>query len=127
MRLLLDTHILLGFLDNETDKFPAAIRDLIADPESRFFVSVASLWEAAIKFRLGKLPLRRGPESMPGAVRDLGFELIVINEHHAIAEISPEPPTRDPFDRLLLAQCKVEGLRLVTVDRALVGHPLAVG
>jgi PIN domain nuclease of toxin-antitoxin system len=127
VRLLLDTHILLGFLDNETDKFPAAIRDLIADPESRFFVSVASLWEAAIKFRLGKLPLRRGPESMPGAVRDLGFELIVINEHHAIAEISPEPPTRDPFDRLLLAQCKVEGLRLVTVDRALVGHPLAVG
>jgi PIN domain nuclease of toxin-antitoxin system len=125
VRLLLDTHILLGFLDNETDRFPAAIRDLIADPESRFFVSVASLWEAAIKFRLGKLPLRRGPESMPGAVRDLGFELIAINEHHAVAEVSPEPVTRDPFDRLLLAQCLVEGLRLVTVDRALVGHRLA--
>ncbi len=127
MRLLLDTHILLGFLDNETGKFPAAIRSLIANPESRFCVSVASLWEAAIKFRLGKLPLRRGPESMPGAIRDLGFELIIINEHHAIADVHPEPATRDPFDRLLLAQCKVEGLRLVTVDRALVDHPLAVG
>jgi len=125
VRLLLDTHILLGFLDSETDKFPAAIRSLIANPESRFCVSVASLWEAAIKFRLGKLPLRRGPESMPGAVRDLGFELITINEHHAIADVHPEAATRDPFDRLLLAQCLVEGLRLVTVDRALVGHPLA--
>ncbi len=127
MRLLLDTHILLGFLDNETDKFPAAIRGFIADPESQFCVSVASLWESAIKFRLGKLPLRRGPASMHGAVRDLGFELITINEHHAVADVSPEPATRDPFDRLLLAQCKVEGLRLVTVDRALVGHPLAAG
>ncbi len=50
---------------------------------------------------------------------------MAINEHHAIAEVLPEPATRDPFDRLLLAQCLVEGLRLVTVDRALVGHPLA--
>jgi PIN domain nuclease of toxin-antitoxin system len=126
VRLLLDTHILLGFLDNETEKFPAAIRSLIANPESRVCVSVASLWEAAIKFRLGKLPLRCGPEGMPGAIRDLGFELIAINEHHAVAEVLPEPAMRDPFDRLLLAQCLVEGLRLVTVDRALVDHPLAV-
>ncbi len=125
MRLLLDTHILLGFLDNETDKFPAAIRNLIADKENNFYVSVASLWEAAIKFRLGKLPLRRGPETIPGAVRDMGFELITINEHHAIADVSPEPTALDPFDRLLLSQCKVEGLRLVTVDRALAAHKRA--
>jgi len=127
VRLLLNTHILLGFLDNETAKFPPAIRSLTANLESQFCVGVTSLWEAAIKFRLGKLPLRRGPESMPGAVRDLGFELIAINEHQVIAEVPPEPSTRDPFDRLLLAQCWVEGLRLVTVDRALAGHPLAAG
>jgi PIN domain nuclease of toxin-antitoxin system len=44
---------------------------------------------------------------------------------HVIAHVAPEPPTRDPFDRLLLAQCKTEARRLVTIDRALVDHPLA--
>jgi PIN domain nuclease of toxin-antitoxin system len=125
MRLLLDTHILLGFLDNETRKFPAAIRNLILDPTNQFSVSVASLWEIAIKYRLGKLPLQTELERMPGALRDLGFDIIPINEHHALAGVEPEPATRDPFDRLLLAQCHVEGLRLITIDRALAGHRLA--
>jgi PIN domain nuclease of toxin-antitoxin system len=44
---------------------------------------------------------------------------------HVITLVLPEPPTRDPFDRLLLAQAQVEGLQLVTIDRALIDHPLA--
>jgi PIN domain nuclease of toxin-antitoxin system len=56
----------------------------------------------------------------------MGVELVPINEHHTLIAVEPEPLTRDPFDRLLLAQCQVEDLRLVTIDRALVAHPMAV-
>ena len=55
----------------------------------------------------------------------LGVKIVVVDERHALAEVEPEPTIRDPFDRMLLAQCQVEGLKLVTIDRALVSHPLA--
>ncbi len=63
---------------------------------------------------------------MPDILSSAGLELIPINEHHVLAAVHPEPVTRDPFDRLLLAQCSVEELRLVTIDRALISHELAV-
>jgi PIN domain nuclease of toxin-antitoxin system len=53
--------------------------------------------------------------------------LLSINAQHVLTLVDPEPPTRDPFDRLLLAQCEMEGLRLVTIDCALVSHRLAAG
>jgi PIN domain nuclease of toxin-antitoxin system len=62
---------------------------------------------------------------LPVLIRDLGFEIINVNEHHVLIDILQEPPTRDPFDRLLLAHCQVEGLTLVTIDHALVAHPMA--
>jgi hypothetical protein len=64
---------------------------------------------------------RRSPELLDG----LGVRIVAIDERHALAPVEPEPMTRDPFDRMLLAQCQVEGLRLLTIDRALVSHPLA--
>jgi PIN domain nuclease of toxin-antitoxin system len=54
----------------------------------------------------------------------LGIQIVAINEHHALTTVEPEPKTRDPFDKMLLAQCQVEDLRLVTIDRALVSHRL---
>ncbi len=53
------------------------------------------------------------------------MKIVVIDERHALATVEPEPMTRDPLDRMLLAQCQVEGLRLLTLDRALVSYPLA--
>jgi len=50
---------------------------------------------------------------------------VPVDERHALAAVDPEPATRDPFDRMLLAQCQIEGLRLVTIDRSLVSHSLA--
>jgi PIN domain nuclease of toxin-antitoxin system len=126
MRLLLDTHIVLSIINEQTGDLPAPLRGLLADPESEYYVSVASLWEIAIKWRLGKLKLSSGLELLPDLVTNSGLVLIPINEHHVIATVQPEPMTRDPFDRLLLAQCSVEKLRLVTIDRALIAHSLAV-
>jgi PIN domain nuclease of toxin-antitoxin system len=126
MRLLLDTHIVLSIVNERTVDLPAALRGVLADQDSEFYVSVASLWEIAIKWRLGKLQLPGDLELLPDIVTSGGIELLPINEHHVLATVQPEPTTRDPFDRLLLAQCSVEELRLVTVDRALVSHALAV-
>lgn len=125
MRLLLDTHILLAVIDNRTDAFGSGIRRLIEEPAAEFHASVASLWEIAIKWRLGKLQLALGLNTMPELLGGMGIEIVPINEHHVLATVEPEPRTRDPFDRLLLAQCKIEDFRLVTIDRALVAHPLA--
>ena len=99
MRLLLDTHILLAVIENRVAEFGSHVQSLLKNEDAEFLVSVASLWEIAIKWRLGKLELAINLETLP--------EL------------------RDPFDRLLLAQCKIEALRLLTVDRALLDHPLA--
>jgi PIN domain nuclease of toxin-antitoxin system len=125
MRLLLDTHIVLSIVNERIDDLPVALQDALADQDSEFYVSVASLWEIAIKWRLGKLRVSGDLERLPGIVASGGLELIPINERHVLASVRPEPPTRDPFDRLLLAQCSVEELRLVTVDRALTSHELA--
>jgi PIN domain nuclease of toxin-antitoxin system len=89
------------------------------------FVSVASLWEIAIKSRLGKLDVGVSLADVPANVKSGGLKMLGIDVSHVLHTLDPEPPTRDPFDRLLLAQCHVEDLRLVTVDRALVDHPLA--
>ena len=88
-------------------------------------MSVAILWEIAIKCRLGKLALTPDLETLPDLIGRIGIELLPINKHHVLAAVEPEPGTRDPFDRLLLAQCQVENCRLVTVDRLAVGHPMA--
>jgi PIN domain nuclease of toxin-antitoxin system len=125
VRLLLDTHILLAVLEQRTETFAAGVRRLLVEPAGEFYVSVASLWEIAFKWRLGKLRLTAGLHTLPDLIGNLGIELLAINEHHVLAAVEPEPLTRDPFDRLLLAQCLVEGLRLVTVDQALVSHAMA--
>ena len=125
MRLLLDTHVLLAVFDDRTSALTPGLRRLLAAPDHAFHVSVASLWEIAIKYRLGKLTLSVALDRLPEAVESLGAGLIPIIAPHVLRAVEPEPATRDPFDRLLLAQCATDGLRLVTLDRALVDHPLA--
>lgn len=116
---------MLAVLENRTATYPPWIRALLVEPAAQFFVSAASLWEIAIKSRLGKLRLALQLDLLPDLLTSMGIELIAINERHVLASVEPEPPTRDPFDRVLLAQCQVEDLRLVTVDRALVSHAMA--
>ncbi|MBI1980879.1 MAG: type II toxin-antitoxin system VapC family toxin [Methylocystis sp.] len=125
MRLLLDTHIMLALPDGEVHRFGNRVETLLRDADS-LHVSAASLWEMAIKYRLGKLPLSAPLDVWPATLTRLGVDLIPVIANHVLADIDPEPPTRDPFDRLLLAQCKTEGRRLVTVDWELVGHLYAV-
>jgi PIN domain nuclease of toxin-antitoxin system len=125
MRLLLDTHIFLALIDPSVANLSAAAVAALSDPAAEHFLSAASLWEIAIKTRLGKLKLTTRLETLPELFDGLGVGILSISDHHALASVEPEPATRDPFDRMLLAQCRVEGLRLLTMDRALVSHPFA--
>jgi PIN domain nuclease of toxin-antitoxin system len=125
VRLLLDTNVLIALLDERLHALAGPMRDAVTDSEAAVHASVASLWEIAIKVRLGKLALGVSPTLLPELMQRIGLQLIVINHHHVLTVVQPEPATRDPFDRLLLAQCLIENLRLVTNDRALVMHPLA--
>lgn len=118
MRLLLDTHIVLKLLE----PMEARNERWAAEP---VFVSIASLWELAIKVRQGKLMLPAPLAELEERLTRLGCEILPVTGPHAVAEADPWPDTNDPFDRLLLAVCLVEGLRLVTRDSKLVDHPLA--
>ena len=124
MRLLFDTHIVLEIIHAGLLDRPSAYRRL-RDQADEGWVSVATLWEVTIKARLGKLDPGMPVMELAEYLESVSFQILDITRHHAVAFVEPEPFTRDPFDRMLLAQCKVEGMRLVTLDRALVNHPLS--
>lgn len=119
MNLLLDTHFVIELVE-ERFSIGGMVRD-----EDVLFVSAVNLWEIAIKHRLGKLRLGVKPAEVPALVEQGGIQIIDIDRHHVLTDLNVVPPTRDPFDQLLLAQCQVEGMRLVTVDDKLGSHPLA--
>lgn len=125
MSLLLDSHIFLGLLEQGSVKLSGDHHAAILLGAPNIYVSIASLWELAIKHRLGQLDIAFRFADLPGKCRKIGLKLLPIKVGHVLAELRHEPSTKDPFDRLLLAQAQVENLRLMTNDRALVAHPLA--
>lgn len=125
MRLLLDSHILLALSLDRLPEVSAAVDRLIQQDDAELWASVTSLWEIAIKTRLGKLDPGLPLESLPQFYEAMGITLLPVFGSHALATVEPPPPTRDPFDRMLLVQCRVEGFYLVTLDRALRDHPQA--
>lgn len=124
MRLLFDTHIVLEVVRSGLLGRASKYQTLLTQAEV-VFVSVATLWEISIKAGIGKLDPGMPVSSLADYLASAGFTILDIDRNHAVTLVDPEPATRDPFDRMLLAQCKVERLQLVTFDRALVSHPLA--
>ena len=108
IRLLIDTHILIALFERRLERLHRTIHDALQLSSASSCVSVVSLWEIAIKVRIGKLPLDGPLAGLPDLVRSLGLTLLVIKASHVLAEVDPLTATRDPFDRLLLAQCHVE-------------------
>lgn len=113
MRHLLDTHILLWWLD-PSPRLPRMAHDMIADPESQVWVSVATIWEIAIKVASGRL--RFPVHGIVGTIDRAGFSVLGINAAHAIAAGALPMHHGDPFDRLLIAQAQLEQVSLLTVD-----------
>lgn len=117
MRLLVDTHAFLWFIIDSPRLSPAARRLLISPAHERF-ISVASIWEVTIKHSLGKLQLIRGLAVFMNDIEQANFTTLPIQSGH-ILELGALPfHHRDPFDRMLIAQAKHEGMHLPTADRA---------
>ena len=116
MKLLLDTHSFLWFIGGSKSLSPIA-RGLIEDISNQPFLSVASLWEIAIKMSLGKISLTQPFEALiPQQMRLNGISLLAIElEHTAVVSKLPFHH-RDPFDRLLIAQAIAEQLPIVSID-----------
>ena len=119
MKLLLDTHTFLWFIDGNP-RMPPSARSLIEDPNNQSLVSVASLWEMAMKVSLRKLTLRQPFDRLiPQQLAQNGFGLLQIGISHVTGLVSLPFHHRDPFDRLLIAQANAERLPLVSCDTAL--------
>ncbi|MGZ8920741.1 MAG: type II toxin-antitoxin system VapC family toxin [Limisphaerales bacterium] len=124
MKFLLDTHVFLWFIGGDT-KLPARWRDTICDPQHEIYLSVVSLWEAIVKYQLGKLPLPEPPETY----------LPVERERHQIGHLALDESSvqrlgslsrfhRDPFDRMLICQALEQSFTIITVDDAFRGYPV---
>lgn len=114
MNFLLDTHILLWFLEND-DKLSARLREVISNPENLVFVSSVSAWEISIKQSIGKLV---APSNLAEALQFSRFEVLSMTLAHGIKVADLPMHHKDPFDRMLIAQALVESLTIITVDRA---------
>jgi PIN domain nuclease of toxin-antitoxin system len=116
MRLLLDTHTLLWWLDGNT-RLSRRARAVIADGFNEIFVSAASAWEISTKFRLGKLPGASAVATdVVGAVASQTFTPLDITILHAQRAGRLAGEHRDPFDRMLIAQAQIEDLTVVSDD-----------
>ncbi len=117
MRLLVDTQCWL-WLQVSPEKLSSSTLNVAADPGTELIFSVASSWEIAIKYALGKLPLPGTPaQYVPGRLRDGGFTSLAVSHTHALAVAELPPLHGDPFDRLLIAQARCEKLTVLTSDK----------
>jgi PIN domain nuclease of toxin-antitoxin system len=115
MRLLLDTHIFLWAVAGSPLLKPA-VRRLIEDADE-VYVSAASLWEVAIKARLGKI--EADAQELAAAIDASGFLELPVSAAHAVGVARLDLHHNDPFDRLLVAQALAEPLKLLTTDAVL--------
>jgi PIN domain nuclease of toxin-antitoxin system len=111
VRLLLDTHVVLWWLMDD-DTLSTEVKDRI-DTEAEVLISAASVWEIAIKQALGKLA---GPSDLLDIVVNSGLVELPIRSRHAVEAGGLPPLHRDPFDRMLIAQARCDGLTLVSRD-----------
>jgi len=117
--MLLDTQVALWWLTAST-RLSKASRELMAG--SPCVVSVASIWEVALKHRLGKLPV--SPRRFRDEMRSAGVVILSVSDEHVMTTVDLPEAHRDPFDRLLLGVAETEQLVLLTADEALIALAL---
>jgi PIN domain nuclease of toxin-antitoxin system len=115
-KILLDTHTFLWLADTP-ERLPERVRTLVAKPDTERIVSIASLWEIAIKKSLGKLSTRHTVPEFMQTYQDVMVFLPIQAPHLAIIESLPLHH-RDPFDRLIIAQAMAENIPVVSIDTA---------
>lgn len=117
MNLLLDTHLLL-WAASEPERLSAGTRTLLLDPANQLVFSSASLWEVSIKNGLERSDFNVDPRRLWRLLLVNGYRELPIASEHTVAAGDLPPLHKDPFDRILVAQARVEGLTLLTADKA---------
>ena len=126
MRVLLDTHSWLWMV-GDASRLRDSSRRLLRDPANDLFLSAASAWEMAIKYATGKLRLPQPPAALITQwMAEVRLGALPILHAHALRAGELPPHHRDPFDRLLIAQAQIEGLTLLTADRAFAKYDVPV-
>ena len=129
MHVLLDTTYLYRLME-ALGTFPEADRRFLAEREARLYVSAVSIWEMRLKYNArhpsGARKSPFDPKDVIAALDGQDITFLPMTMAHAAQALEPPLEHRDPFDELLLVQAQEEGLKLLTADRRLAGHPLAV-
>jgi PIN domain nuclease of toxin-antitoxin system len=122
LKLLLDTHALLALLSSDYP-LSASAQEAMEQPDAQLLASAVNVWEIAIKRKVGKL---EAPGDAIERIGDTGADILAITARHAHAGGSLPLHHRDPFDRLLIAQAKLEGCAILTRDPAFAAYGVAV-
>ena len=115
MEILLDTHAFIWFINGD-NKLPSKPLKLIKKIENRCFVSIATIWEIAIKYSLGRLELTKNFDDILKIMLNNKFEILPITFEHIQKLIELEYIHRDPFDRIIISQGIVENLQILSKD-----------
>lgn len=115
MNLLLDTHALIWFLNGDETLSDKA-REAIEREGNQNFISIASIWEIAIKLSLGKIEIENGFNNFLKLIESNGFEILPISFPHLMILSELDFLHRDPFDRLIIAQAISEEMNIITKD-----------
>lgn len=118
MNLLLDTHVLL-WAAGQPERLRAPTRELLLDPLRTLYFSSASLWEISVKRAFGRSDFCADPRRLWRMLLANGDRQLAVAGEHAVAVAELAALHKDPFDRILLAQARTEGLELLTADAAL--------
>lgn len=116
MNLLLDTHLLL-WAASEPERIPEKARALLIDPANQLVFSSASLWEITIKNALDRPDFKVDARRLWRMLSVSGYRELSVTGEHAVAVSELPPIHKDPFDRMLIAQARVEGMLLLTADK----------
>ena len=123
MRLLVDTHALVWWL-TDNPRLSYAAEAAVTNPENDILVSAAVGYEIAYKERLGRLP--QMPADLSAELRRENMSVLPISLDHALAAAVLPGPHRDPWDRIMMAQARAEGCRVVTLDRVFYDYEIPV-
>lgn len=124
MNVLLDTHIFLWFV-NDDPRLSDHRKDLIENEKNSIYLSVASIWEMSIKYNLVKLTLAPSYEEfIAREISESSIILLNIELEHLKINASLPLHHRDPFDRIIIAQCIAENLPVITVDSLFHQYPI---
>lgn len=121
MLVLLDTHLIL-WAAYEPQKLSDSARALIEDEHNTLLFSAVSIWEVSIKSSLGRPDFTVDARVLARALRENGYEELLITSSHAAAVADLPSIHQDPFDRLLVSQARIEGVPLLSADAAVVAY-----